>query len=664
MLWKYNFKYIMITLMAEILLIETEKKSPIAEILRTLGHSIIRIYFAEGVAEPEKLEQIPDLILWDADIDFSPLRFLQTEHTQLAEVPVPEIVLLKTYDKEFLHSWLGGSHFGFLLRPVSESAVISVVENVLNRTQLHLSNSIPSNYLEQYTQNRNIAHGKLLDQRNFLSTVIDSLRSPFIVIDATNYQVILANAEAIRNSNGFNVHCYEMTHNRTSPCSGEQHACPLSHVVETGAPYSVEHQHQSPTGEPRFVEVRGYPIKDESGKVTHIIEHETDITSRYLYQEKLEAAKLAAEDANRAKSQFIANMSHELRTPLNIILGFSELLTQEETDPKKQEKLASVERAGKNLLAIINDILDFSQIESKHLKLEYEPFSLRSMLVHQKTFFDRQLQHKQIEFKTEIADDLPHHFCGDQRRVHQILTNLVSNAIKFTPRGSVVLKAEYRDERVVLQVIDTGIGIDLRQSDRLFRPFEQIDAADNRSYSGTGLGLAIVKSLVDEMEGTVNVDSTPGRGSIFTVSLPLKPVTPQFAQPGNRNEESSEVESESPLHILVAEDNKVNQQLMKMILKNLGYTCDVAPEGQTALAYLQKSRYDLAIIDMHMPIMDGYQLAREIRRDPQLSSLVIIALSAATGKIETDEFLAAGCNDFVHKPVDTTALDRKIKELI
>lgn len=520
MLWKYDFKCIMIALMAEILLIETEKDSPIAEILRTLGHSIIRIYFAEGVAGPEKLERIPDLILWDADIDFSPLRFLQTEHSRVDEAYIPEIVLLRTYDREFLRSWLGGPHFGFLLRPVSESAVISVVENVLNRT------------------------------------------------------------------------------------------------------------------------------------------------SRYLYQEKLEAAKLAAEDANRAKSQFIANMSHELRTPLNIILGFSELLTQEETDPKKQEKLASVERAGKNLLAIINDILDFSQIEAKRLKLEYEPFSLHSMLIHQNTFFERQLQHKQIEFRIEVADEMPHHFYGDQRRVHQIVTNLVSNAIKFTPQGSVVLKADYRDGKVVLQVIDTGIGIDPQQCDRLFHPFEQIDAADNRSYSGTGLGLAIVKSLVEEMEGTVNVDSTTDRGSVFTVNLPLKPVTSLRTQQESEYEKSPDVESESPLHILVAEDNKVNQQLMKMILKNLGYTCDVAPEGQTALEYLQAGRYDLAIIDMHMPVMDGYQLAREIRRDPQLSSLVIIALSAATGKSETDEFLAAGCNDFVHKPVDTTVLDKKIKELI
>ncbi len=425
--------------MAEILLIETEKDSPIADILRTLGHSIIRIYFAEGAAGPKKVEQIPDLILWDVDIDYSPLRFLQTDHTRMAEASIPEIVLLKTYNKEFLRSWLGGPHFGFMLRPVSESAVISVVENVLNRPQLHLSNSIPSHYLEQYAENRDIAHRKLLNQRNFLSTVIDSLRSPFIVIDAKTYEIILANAEAIRHSGSLQVHCYELTHNRASPCSGENHACPLSHVVETGEPYSVEHQHQSPAGEPRFVEVRGYPIKDENGRVSHIIEHETDITTRYLYQEKLEAAKLAAEEANRAKSQFIANMSHELRTPLNIILGFSELLTQEETDPKKQEKLASVERAGKNLLAIINDILDFSQIEAKHLKLEYEPFSLHSMLIHQNTFFERQLQHKQIEFKTEIADDLPPHFYGDQRRVHQILINLVSNAIKFTPQGKVVL---------------------------------------------------------------------------------------------------------------------------------------------------------------------------------------------------------------------------------
>ena len=651
--------------MAKVLLIETDQDSPIASFLRSLGHSIIRIGFTEEASTPQMLEETPDLILWDEDSRYSPRDFFQPEYTQQAGIAIPEIVLLKSYNKEFLRSWLGGNHLGFLLRPVSESAVISVVENVLTRLHLHLSESIPSNYLEQDLENRTIAHGKLIDQRNFLSTVIDSLRTPFIVIDAQTYEIILANSAAISHSNGLDIHCYELTHNRKSPCEGEKHTCPLTQVLKTGEPYSVEHQHQKPDGDLQFVEVRGYPIKDVTGKVTHIIEYETDVTNRYLYQETLEAAKLAAEEANHAKSQFIANMSHELRTPLNIILGFSELLSQEETDPNKKEKLASVERAGKNLLTIINDILDFSQIEAKRLKLEYEPFSLRSMLIHQSTFFDRQLRNKPIEFKSEFAENMPHHFYGDQRRVHQIVSNLVSNAIKFTPQGSVTLTADYcRNEKLILEVIDTGIGIDPQRFDQLFRPFEQIDATDTRSYGGTGLGLAIVKSLVEAMDGTVEVESTPNKGSKFIVRLPLKPVESELYPEAQWSMEPEEPEQNGVLHILVAEDNKVNQQLMKMILKHLGYTCDIEPEGKTALEYFQKNTYDLAIVDMHMPIMDGYQLTRELRKNPQTRSLKIIALSAATGKVEIDEFFAAGCDDFVHKPIDSASLDKKIKELV
>lgn len=368
--------------MAKVLLIETHKDSPVEQILRSLGHSIISIYVKERGSEavtpqvttPEasKGDELPDLIMWDEGIDYPPLGYLQSVHAELARTAIPEIVLLRSYDPQFLRSWLGGTHFGFLLRPVTEAAVISVVENAL----------LPSS-----------------------ST----------------------------------------------------------------------------------------------------------------------SAGLAVTEANRAKSQFIANMSHELRTPLNIILGFSELLTQEETDPAKLKKLASVEGAGKKLLAIINDILDFSQIEGKGLKLEQESFSLHSLLIHQKTFFEKQLASKPIEFKTEIAEDMPAYFYGDQRRVHQIITNLVSNAIKFTSAGSVKLSAEYKQGSVVLKVTDTGIGIDADRYEQLYRPFEQIDAATNRCYSGTGLGLAIVKSLVDEMKGTINIESVLEQGSQFIVTLPLQP---------------------------------------------------------------------------------------------------------------------------------------------
>ncbi len=646
--------------MAQVLLIETVKDSQVARFLRSLDHSIIRIYFEEGAELESKIDIIPDIVIWDEDIDYSPLRFINVNHSTISDSSIQEIVLLKSYNTQFLRSWLGGNHYGFLLRPVTESAVITLVENALTQSNLHLSESIPGNYLERETSYDSYPQKKLLNQRNFLSNVIDSLRMPFIVIDAHTYEINLANAEAMRLAVGSDTHCYELSHNRLAPCSGKDHECPLTHVVETGEPYSTEHHHKTVTGEDKYVEVRGYPIKDDIGNVTHIIEYENDITDRYLYQEKLESAKRAAEAANQAKSQFIANMSHELRTPLNIILGFSELLTQEEKDADKREKLESVEKAGKNLLAIINDILDFSQIESNKLKLENEPFSLHSLLMHQYTFFSRQLSSKKIDFNTYIDENMPKSFYGDQHRVHQIVINLVSNAIKFTHEGHVTLKSSYVGGKVFIEVSDTGIGIAPERYKQLFTPFEQIDGSTNRAYSGTGLGLAIAKSLVDEMNGSIDVQSTPGKGSKFTVKLPLVPVQTELdkEEPIQMNTHDSANEG---LHILVAEDNKVNQQLMKMIIENMGHTCDIAPEGKSALELLRKNTYDLAILDMHMPIMNGYQLVREIRADEQLKNLVVFALSAATGQGETSEFFEIGCDDFIPKPIDVQQLDKKIK---
>jgi len=663
--------------MAKVLLLETKKDSPISNILRSFGHSIIRIDLEEGEKKafgPSKTDIVPDIILWDKDITSSPFHFLSAELTSEEKTEILQIVILESYNKNFLRSWVGGSHYGFLVRPVSEPAVISVVENALTH-QLPKPNS-PSrlefsrSFFENPLENPSIGHLPSPSE-SFLSTVIDSLEMPFLVIDVETLEVRLANSAAMSRATGTNVHCYELSHGRSSPCTGNEHECPLGQIINTGAAYSTEHQHQRSTGEKQYVEVKCYPIKDAKGRVTHIIEYEIDITTQHLYQEQLESAKKAAEENTLAKSQFISNMSHELRTPLNIILGYSELLAQEEKDPSKQEKLSSVQRAGKNLLAMVNDILDFSEIEANRLELDHELFSLRDLITYQPSFFNQQLSSKQIKLETHIPEDMPYRFYGDQHRMHQIVTNLLSNAIKFTPAGRISLSCNYVEEQVVIEVADTGIGIAPDRYGKLFTPFEQIEGAPNRSYSGTGLGLVIVKSLVEKMNGDIQVESTPGEGSKFTVTLPLQPDPTNLAQEGVHNisspkqvQNSQHASTEGKLHILVAEDNKVNQQLMRLILKNFGHTCDTAPEGKTALKYLQSQNYDLAIVDMHMPVMDGYQLVKEIRKNPKLQGLTVFSLSAATSREETDEFLKIGCNDFLHKPVDTHELHEKLNRLV
>ncbi len=417
------------------------------------------------------------------------------------------------------------------------------------------------------------------------------------------------------------------------------------------------------------------PIKNDADEIINFIAVKQDISQDLAHQKELEQAKEEAERANKLKSEFLANMSHEIRTPLNVILGFTNLLLEETDEEDKRNQLRLINDSGKSLLELINDILDFSKIEADKLNLEPEEFSPRQLLTMLSEMFSFEAERKGIGFHLEIADRVPKLLQGDQFRIRQILMNLLSNAIKFTDEGSVSLKADYADKyprtgasggAFELTVTDTGIGIGAEQRKLIFNPFEQLDGSAKRRFSGTGLGLSITRKLVLLMGGTINLRSKPGEGSSFAVVLPLDDLSCNeekvivCQEPEKMVEEEKRGKDGEVKPLLIAEDNTLNQELMKLLIAKIGYQCEIAENGKIALDKLEEREYSLLLLDMQMPVMDGLETIQRIRQNPRFAQLPVIALTANAMKGDEEKFRLAGCTDYLAKPVDRDLLKAKL----
>jgi PAS domain S-box-containing protein len=380
----------------------------------------------------------------------------------------------------------------------------------------------------------------------------------------------------------------------------------------------------------------------------------------------LSGAMQAAEAANVAKGNFLANMSHEIRTPMNAIIGFSEILRRKEQDPDTADKLKKIVAAGKHLLAIINDILDFSKIEAGKLQLSEDKVDIRALPVNVCSMVAESANAKGVQLKTEV-DFLPHQLLGDVTRLTQALLNLVSNAVKFTKTGSVTVRAikEGEDDDTIsirFEVIDTGIGIAPEAMGRLFNPFEQADSSTVRSYGGTGLGLAITRRLARLMGGDAGVESVSGAGSTFWITVRLKKVNEKSARAPGAS--ASHVftqlkEKFTGTHVLIVEDNEINQLVAQEILEHVGMVCDVAHDGEQAVSMIRSAQpgtYALVLMDMQMPRMDGVTATRVIRQLESASHIPIVAMTANAFSEDEERCLAAGMNAFLSKPVDPDKL--------
>ncbi len=375
---------------------------------------------------------------------------------------------------------------------------------------------------------------------------------------------------------------------------------------------------------------------------------------------RVRRARQLADRASAAKSEFLANMSHEIRTPLNGVVGLAHLLVSgaPRLDPEERRMVTDISECAEALLAVVNDILDFSKIEAGKLTLESAVIGLPGCVKSAAVPALLAENSKGIALALDIAPGVPDFVTGDSTRLRQVLANLLSDAVKFTADGSVLIRVKPAGAgRVCFIVEDSGIGIDAATLARLFRPFTQADTSTSRRYGGTGLGLTISKRLVELMGGAIAVDSTPGTGSRFSFTRPL----PEAAPPPSAGENSSSEPANGQLRILVAEDSAVNQRVILALLSRMGHSVTLAPNGKEAVAAVHSgsSTFDLILMDCQMPEMDGYEATRQIRcfeNRLQLPPVPIVALTAHAMSIDRDRCLAAGMDDYLSKPVDRDKL--------
>jgi CheY-like chemotaxis protein len=360
-----------------------------------------------------------------------------------------------------------------------------------------------------------------------------------------------------------------------------------------------------------------------------------------------------AEQADAAKSAFLANMSHEIRTPMTGILGTADLVLDGELTDEQRRSVELIVASGETLLTIINDILDLSKIEAGQLELEDTPMNLHGLMQDTVSLMSHGARAKGIAVVLDIGKGVPEFVRGDPTRLRQVLTNLVSNAIKFTTTGSVTVSValvEPRGEifRLRFSVRDTGIGIGPEALERIFEPFRQGDVSTTRNYGGTGLGLSISRRLVDMMGGALAVESELGAGSQFHFTTDLTAATPSAVEAETRPAEPAT--SRKSLRILIAEDNPVNQEVAGTMLRRRGHTVQIVGNGREAVDAVAKERFDVVLMDLQMPILDGLQATTEIRALPKHATVPIIALTANAASGEQDRCFAAGMNDYVAKP--------------
>jgi PAS domain S-box-containing protein len=464
--------------------------------------------------------------------------------------------------------------------------------------------------------------------------------------------------------------CYEAVHGSKLP----PEFCPHSRTLDDGGEHNVEVYEERLGGD--FL-VSTTPLLDLRGQMTGTVHVAHDITERKRAEEELRRAKEAAEAATRAKSQFLANMSHELRTPMTGVLGMLDLVLSGNLEEEQKEFVEIAQSSAGSLVRILNDILDLTKIEAGKFAIEEKPFSLRKCVEDTVSLFLPSALSKGLDLSFTLADDLPETLVGDVTRLNQVLTNLAGNAVKFTEKGQVEIrvaaggsKRDYKRE-VTFTVIDTGIGIPVDKKHLLFQVFSQVDDSHTRIYGGTGLGLAICKEIVERMGGAITVTSEEGKGSTFTFTLPLGEVEPRIdtvLTPVNTviaRDVACAEETTKP-RLLLAEDDPTIRQFLGVMLQRSNFEVETAEDGEMVVEKWENGNFDLILMDVQMPLMNGFEAASTIRDKEGISGghIPIIAMTGHAFREDEERCLAAGMDSFIPKPIDFKKSLQIINDLI
>jgi PAS domain S-box-containing protein len=482
--------------------------------------------------------------------------------------------------------------------------------------------------------------GKITDLNNASVKVIGLSREKLIGTDFSNYFTEPQMARAV----------YEAVFEKGSVAD---------------APLTLRHT----AGKLTDVLFNGSVYKDDRSNGPGVVIVARDVTAQKRFENELieaksnaEKATQIAEDAVKSKQQFLSNMSHEIRTPMNAIIGFTKVVLKTELNEKQQEYLNAIKVSGDALIVLINDILDLAKVDAGKMTFTNTPFKLSDSISAMLHLFETKIQEKNLEFIKEYDANIPDVIMGDPVRLHQIILNLVSNAIKFTNAGKITVSVRQisaDDKRVQIEfsIIDTGIGIAQNKLRNIFDDFQQATSETSRLYGGTGLGLAIVKQLVESQGGSISVRSDLGKGSVFSFILGFNKTQ---AKVEIETGPEPEIENRTKkVNILVVEDILLNQLLMKTVLEEFGFDLEIAGNGKLALEALKRSKFDIILMDLQMPEMNGFEATTYIRKNLS-SEIPIIALTADVTTMDVEKCKAIGMNDYISKPINEKLLYSKI----
>jgi len=537
----------------------------------------------------------------------------------------------------------------FLTKPISIDKLKEILEKVSNRLDIKVAADRSNKILSEYKK------------------AVDA--SAIFTISDTEGKIIYANDRVCEISGYSKDELIGQPHSifRHPDMRGEVFA-KMWEMIQSKQIWKGIIKNKKKNGEPYYVDSTIVPVMDENDNIVQYLGIRNDITVLMENELALKEAVEKARAADRAKSQFLANMSHEIRTPMNGIVGFLDLISETELNQNQKEYLSIVKSSADHLLEIINDILDISKIESGKLKLENIAINLKEELKNSLYLYNGKALEKGIRLECDIDGGLDTPLKADPVRLRQVISNLISNAVKFTEKGCVKLSVKKLTEnstqiKLLFSIQDNGIGIPKEKIEYIFSPFEQADSSTTRRFGGTGLGLAISKRLIEMMGGNLTVESEVGKGSTFSFTLDLSRCELDHTCEKTHPEHNSKIMFDAK--VLVAEDNKVNQKLLKILLEHLGISPQIVENGKEAFEMFVDNEYDMILMDINMPEMDGVsatRLIREYEKENGLNTTPIIALTANALSGDKERFLESGMDGYIPKPIDKGFLLEVLEE--